>query len=247
MKKFLLSGAAIAAMLAGGAASAADLPAYKAPPPVAAYYNWSGFYVGGFTGGAWGRTDTNSLALGTLGNVDLRGAGVLAGGTVGLNYQVGYWVFGIEADSAWTNFNGNRTCPSAAFPIFTTLLTCHTHMTSMSTVAGRVGYAWDNVLLFAKGGGAWKRGSEDITNNSNGQVFDTVTDNRSGWVIGGGLEFGFTPNWSAKVEYDYLDFGSKRLTGALPAFLDWNVKEQVHAVKFGVNYRFAYGPVYANY
>lgn len=248
MKKFLLAGAALSALVTGNVANAADMPAYKAPPPMPAYYNWSGFYLGGFAGGAWGRTDVNSVAPGTLGNTDLRGAGVLAGATVGVNYQVGYWVLGIEGDFAWANFNGNRTCPSTLIPINATLLTCHTKIESISTVAGRLGYAWDNVLLFAKGGGAWKKGSESITFNATGQPFDQVTDNRGGWTVGGGLEFGFTPNWSAKVEYDYMDFGSKRVTGILPAFLDWNVKEQVHAVKFGVNYRFGgYGPVYANY
>jgi outer membrane immunogenic protein len=249
MKKLLLASSALGLFFASSAAYAADMPAYKAQPPVAAaYYNWSGFYLGGFVGGSFGRTDMNSVSLGLAGNTDLRGAGVLGGATVGLNYQVGYWVLGVEADYAWTNFNGNRTCPSTV-ALFSSQLTCHTRVDNIGTVAGRLGYAWDNVLVFAKGGGAWKRGSESITFNPTGQLFDRVTDDRSGWLVGGGLEFGFTPNWSAKVEYDYLDFGTKRVTGPLlPLFFDANVKEQIHAVKFGVNYRFGgYGPVYAKY
>jgi outer membrane immunogenic protein len=110
-----------------------------------------------------------------------------------------------------------------------------------------LGYAWDNVLLFTKAGGAWKRGSESVTFNVTGQTIDSANDVRSGWTIGGGMEFGFTSNWSAKVEYDFHDFGTKRITGPVPLVLDWNVKEHVHAVKFGVNYRFGYGPVYAKY
>jgi outer membrane immunogenic protein len=248
MKKLLLASAALGALMGGGAANAADMPAYRAPPPVAApYYNWTGIYFGGFVGADWGKSDAALLAPLT-GTVGINGSGVLAGATVGANYQVGYWVFGIEADHAWTNYKGSVGCSQGAA---VALFTCHSTMDSIGTLTGRLGYAWDRVLVFAKGGGAWSRGEANITENIRGQTVAIAPDNRSGWTVGGGLEFGFLGPWSAKVEYDYADFGTKRVT-----FTDVNfgttaqvdLKEHVHMVKFGLNYRLGYGgPVYANY
>jgi len=245
MKKFLLAGVAVSALILGGRANAADMPvAYKAPPP-APYYNWTGFYFGGFAGPDWGNADRTYVPPPTTGNVNVKGSGVMAGATVGANYQVGYWVFGVEADYGWTNYNGSKACPN------TFTATCHSNIDAIGTVAGRLGYAWDRVLLFAKAGGAWKRGDESATLNTTGQVFSSVGDNRSGWTAGGGMEFGFWGPWSAKVEYDYMDFGTKRLTfnNIQPAIIERaDIKERVHAVKFGINYRLGgYGPVYANY
>jgi outer membrane immunogenic protein len=259
MKKILLASAALVALIGGGVANAADMPAYKAPPP-APYYSWTGFYFGGLVGPSWGKSDATLLAP-FSGTVNVNGSGVQAGATVGANYQVGYWVFGVEADYAWTNYAGSKGCNQGAI---VAVFTCHSTMDSIGTVTGRLGYAWDRVLLFAKGGGAWSRGEGNITANATGivlvnglpfffnggQTVAIAPDNRSGWTLGGGMEFGFWGPWSAKVEYDYIDFGTKRAT-----FTDVNfgitsqadVKERIHAVKFGVNYRLGYGPVYANY
>jgi outer membrane immunogenic protein len=245
MKKLLLASAALGALMSGGAANAADMPAYRAPPPmVAPYYSWTGIYFGGFVGTAWGNADRTYVAPPTTGRVDVHGAGVLAGLTVGANYQVGYWVLGAEADYGWTNYNGSKACPN------TFVATCHSNVDAVATFAGRLGYAWDRVLLYAKGGGAWKRGDENFTFNATGQLGGTAKDDRSGWMLGGGMEFGFLGPWSAKVEYNYMDFGTKRVAfsnvvGGLNERAD--IKEQIHAVKFGINYRLGHGPVYANY
>lgn len=245
MKNLFLASVALGALIGGGVANAADLPRYKAPPPmVAPYYNWTGIYFGGFVGTAWGHADRTYVAPPTTGNVNVRGAGVVAGLTVGANYQVGYWVFGAEADYAWTNYNGSKSCPN------TFVATCHSDADGLATFTGRLGYAWDRVLLYAKGGGAWKQGDENFTFNGTGQVGGTAQDDRSGWTVGGGLEFGFLGPWSAKVEYNYMDFGTKRLTfsnrvGGLNERAD--IKEHINVVKFGINYRLGHGPVYANY
>jgi outer membrane immunogenic protein len=255
MKKFLLASAALAALIGGGGANAADMPAYKAPPP-APYYSWTGIYFGGFVGPDWGKSDVTLVAP-PISSISVNGSGVMAGATIGGNYQVGYWVFGVEADHAWTNYAGSKGCNQGIPGALVALATCHSTIDSIGTVTGRLGYAWDRVLLFAKGGGAWSRGEESVTANATvapltvgGQVVAIGPDKRSGWTLGGGMEFGFWGPWSAKVEYDYMDFGTKRVT-----FTDVNfgtttaadIKERVHAVKFGVNYRLGYGPVYANY
>src|SRR4051794_29699425 len=147
MKKFLLASAAFAALIGGGAANAADMPAYKAPPPPAPYYSWTGIYFGGFVGPTWGKTGVTLLPPLTD-SLGINGSGVLGGVTVGGNYQVGYWVFGVEADYAWTNYAGSKGCSQGAA---VALFTCHSTIDSIGTLTGRLGYAWDRVLLFAKG------------------------------------------------------------------------------------------------
>jgi opacity protein-like surface antigen len=239
MKKILLASVAFSALIGGGVANAADMPAYKAAPP-APYYSWTGIYIGGLVGVDWGNADRTYVPPPTVGHVNVKGAGVMAGATIGANYQVGYWVFGVEADYAGTNYNGNKGCPNIS------LTTCHSNIDAIGTVAGRLGYAWDRVLIFAKGGGAWARGDETATLNTNGQVISLAADNRNGWMLGGGLEFGHMGPWSAKVEYNHMDFGTKRLLFSNTEQAD--IRDRVHAVKFGINYRLGgYGPVYANY
>jgi outer membrane immunogenic protein len=245
MKKFLGAGVAVAALMVGGLAHAADMPAaYKAPPPIAAYYDWTGLYFGGFAGAAWGDTTWSNINAipGAGGTVNPRVSGALFGLQVGVNYQVASWVIGAEADYGWTNGRGSRSCPNA------TVTTCHSDLDAIATYTGRIGYAWDRALTYVKAGGAWSKGEDSYTQNATGQVTGSVQNNRSGWTVGGGLEFGFTPNWSAKAEYDYMDFGSKRLVlnDVFGTFADF--KREIHAVKFGLNYRIgASSPVYAKY
>jgi opacity protein-like surface antigen len=117
----------------------------KAPPaPIVAAYNWTGFYVGGHAGTTWGQTDWLFTDAGTT--VDPRFAGVLGGGQVGFNYQVGSWVFGVEADGSWTNAKGARPCPNGFFFV------CENHIDSLFTVTGRIGFAVDRALFYVKGG-----------------------------------------------------------------------------------------------
>jgi outer membrane immunogenic protein len=243
MKKLLLGSAALAALIIGGPAGAADMPAYrKAPPPmVAPYYNWSGFYVGGFVGADWGKTHWTFVNFGTT--VDPRLAGALAGAAIGFNYQVGAFVLGAEVDHSWTNAKGSALCPNPTF-------TCHSELNHFGTFTGKLGYAWDNILTYVKGGGAWGGLGLSTTANANGLVFFTGNENRGGWTVGTGFEIGFTPNWSGKVEYNYLDFGTHRLNAPLTAVAatePLDLRLRAHALKVGVNYRFSYGPVYANY
>lgn len=230
MRRFTLTLAAAATLALGvTAASAADLgnrPVYKAQPaPVMAAYNWSGFYIGGHLGYGFGREDVRSLA-GVSGATDPDG--FLGGAQIGFNWQTGAFVFGVEADWSWTNADGSTVIPAAVT----------TEHNWYGTATARVGYAVDNWLWYVKGGAAWLDADYTVAGVTQG-------DTRTGWTVGTGLEWALGPNWSAKIEYNYLDFGSERITTPLAVDAD----TQAHLVKLGLNYRFDWGkgPVTARY
>ena len=232
MRRFTLALAAVATIALGAtAASAADLgqrPVYKAQPaPIMAAYNWSGFYVGGHLGYGWGRGDLSDVITGVSTSADTDG--FLAGGQIGFNWQTGAFVFGVEGDWSWTNADGSVAIPGAIV---------NSEHNWYATLTGRVGYAVDNWLWYVKGGGAWLDADYSILGVSAGNT-------RSGWTVGTGLEWAIGPNWSAKIEYNYLDFGSERIGAPIGVDVD----TQVHLVKAGLNYRFDWGkaPVVARY
>jgi outer membrane immunogenic protein len=249
-------------------AAAADLgarPIGKAPvvAPVP-FYNWSGFYIGGHIGGLWGDKDWTDLSPGLIPVADgsHEVSGFLAGGQIGFNWQAGNWVFGIEGQASWTNADDSHssgalgvTCfPGGGIlgPIGGT--TCATEMNWLGSVAGRIGYAFNNVLLYAKGGFAFANEDYLIFDTATGglNLLATTTDEtRTGWMVGAGLEYGFTPNWSFKIEYNYMDFGTENfvlLDPILNVTLNKEIDQQIHVVKAGINYRFNWGaPIVARY
>jgi outer membrane immunogenic protein len=230
MRRFTLALAAATFALGVSAASAADLgqrPVYKAQPaPVMAAYNWSGFYVGGHLGYAWSSEEVSSALTGLTGTTDPDG--FLGGAQIGFNWQTGAFVFGVEADWSWTNADGSTAIPFAAT----------SEHNWYGTATARVGYAVDNWLWYVKGGAAWIDSDYTIAGVTTG-------DTRTGWTVGTGLEWALGPNWSAKIEYNYMDFGSERVS--TPLLVDADT--QVHLVKLGLNYRFDWGkaPVVARY
>ena len=112
-----------------------------------------------------------------------------------------------------------------------------------ASVTGRLGFTWDRVMLYAKGGAAWAgdKYSADLPAFDE-HIATTVT--RPGWTVGGGVEWAFWDNWSAKVEYDFYDFSTRNLTlpgtifGVPEVVPGVNIKETISTVKFGINYRF---------
>jgi outer membrane immunogenic protein len=257
MKKIVLAGLAITGLAVTSLpAAAADLPArpvYKAPVAPVALYDWSGFYFGGHIGGSWADKDWTQtfssfgLALdrsATSAAVD----GFLGGVQAGFNWQTGQWVWGIEGDWSWTSADG-----CSGHVVFTAYAGC-SNVNWYGTVTGRVGYAWDRALLYVKGGAAFAdedhfitfRGVQDTNNPGN---------TRTGWTVGAGLEYAVWNNWSVKLEYNYMDFGSDNHSfsylagGSAPGLVErWDIDQQVHVVKLGVNYRFNWGaPVAARY
>jgi outer membrane immunogenic protein len=229
----LLLGAALCG-LSFAVANAADLstkqpPPAKAPAYVPANYNWTGFYAGGHLGGAFGKTSWIDPFSGFSDSPSF--GGVIGGAQVGVNYQVDAAVFGLEGDFSGASLRGSST-DGAGF----------SHSTSTywtSTVTGRLGYAFNRALLYGKGGAAFANERDTVTDPfGNSATAGTAT--RTGWTAGAGVEYALDHNWSARVEYDYLGFGSQSFTvggpvlGALPASVSMNIQRAIA----GINYRF---------
>jgi outer membrane immunogenic protein len=259
MKKLLLAGITGAALVGSAPTHAADLgrrpPPYKAPPPVVApvpIFTWSGCYIGGHLGGGWGRKTASAPEL--LPGVSVSGDtnGFLGGGQVGCNYQfLPNWVIGIEGDGSAADIKGDVT-----ETILGITGTAHAKTEWIASVTGRLGWAWDRWLIYAKGGAAWAgdKYSADIP------IFPEhleASETRTGWTVGGGVEWAFWNNWSAKLEYDFYDFGTRGVTftgtfaGVPEVVSGIDIKQTINAVKFGINYRFDWGkgkaPVVARY
>jgi outer membrane immunogenic protein len=236
MKKLLLGAAVLVAFAAPalsadmGARPYAKAPAYTAPQVV---YNWTGFYVGGHVGGAF--AGDNSL----LGN-DARFLGGVQGG---FDYQfAGNWVVGAEAQYSWlANSNNGVLFPGG------TLVTSNNNQ--LGSVTGRFGYAWGPALLYAKGGYAWRdNGNLTVVNAGAPAAFTTAGNHKDGYTVGAGLEYMFTPNWSAKAEYQYYNFGNTTFTTGPADIAGVRFRNDEHTVKAGLNYRFGWGgPVVAKY
>lgn len=225
---------------------AADLPVKKAPPvAVVPMYNWSGFYIGGFAGYGWGNTDWTRIqgSGGEEGNGRVRSFdldGGLFGGQIGLNYQVQQWVFGVEGELGWSGVNGGLSGANNNGPA-----SWNTDSNWLATLTGRVGYAFNNVLFYGKGGVAWS--DNDYTHPATGgagqALYYTASETRTGWLLGVGIEYGFAPNWSAKVEYNYIDFGSDNVTfnDATGRWVTFGIDRTQNVIKAGLNYRFGGG------
>jgi outer membrane immunogenic protein len=234
MRRALTAAIAIAAFaVTAQSAGAADMPIRSpvvkgpvvAPAPV---YNWTGWYAGVHLGYGWG--DKSWTEPGVPFSVDYGVDGFLAGGQLGFNIQNGPWVWGIEGDISWTNIDGS------VFAAFCALGTCATDVSWLGTLTGRVGYASGPGLFYVKGGGAWA----DEDHSARGAGIFTASETRSGWTLGVGYEYDFGNNWSAKLEYSYIDFGKERVTFAQSTeALD--IDQDMHVVKWGLNYRFATG------
>ena len=202
-------GLAIAALfVAPVAAQAADLgpsPSYKAPAYVApSYATWSGFYVGINGGYGFGKAD--------VGAVSLDPKGFLIGGTIGYNLQTGVWVWGLEADAAFTTIKDDAGGTELKVPWF-------------ATARGRIGYAgWGSFMPYITGGAAIASIKLDT-----GAADDTKT--KVGWTAGLGVEYALFSAWSVKLEYLYADLGKTTILGTT---VDYNT----HIVRAGLNYRF---------
>jgi outer membrane immunogenic protein len=230
--RFALGTAAALILSVPGSAFAADLPV-KAPmmAPVAVY-NWTGLYIGANVGWGWGHSTfdiTTPFVTGTTADP----SGVIGGGQIGYNWQISpNWVFGIEGDFQGSGQKGDFTLAPAGFlPITGT-----DKLSWFATLRGRVGYAVDRWLVYATGGAAWVK--SELTNST-----ANSTNTSSAWTIGGGVEAALSGNWSAKLEYLYIDTGNMDSTTGV-----FTERDRVHDNIFraGINYRFG-GPVVAKY
>lgn len=234
--RLFVGGFALAAGIVafGVTAQAADLPARPMPAPMApvAYvppvYNWSGFYIGGNIGGGFADSSWDDPLSG--GTNSFNKNGFIGGGQIGYNYQANWLVLGIEGDFDWAGLKGGST-DSIGDQIGT-----KTEWTS--TVTGRVGAAFDRLLVYGKGGVAFAQTQNTFTDFA-GVSSANADKMRTGWTAGAGLEYALAENWTAKVEYDYLGFGKETLNFATPFIVyaspaSLNVQE----IKVGLNYKF---------
>jgi outer membrane immunogenic protein len=256
MKK--LVAAASILVLSSVSALAADLP-LKAPMPVPYAFTWTGCYVGVHAGGGT-MSDSNtfdgSLFLGGIdgiGNGGGTGYGAIAGGQVGCNYQDGAFVYGIEGEAAWSGIRTN----SGISDILGSLdnLTETTKNKSDYSVAARVGYVIDQrTLIYGKAGWAFGQFSFNTTENLGGPSFTfSQSGNLNGLLLGAGIEHAFTQNWTAKLEYNWLNYGSKSLAitecegGTCLPVGSSSQHASIQLFKVGVNYLFNVTPVVARY
>jgi outer membrane immunogenic protein len=245
MKKLLVAGIAAAAFC-GASALAADLPtkapAYKAAPVAAPIFNWSGCYIGGNVGAGWQRNSVTDVTL--VPNFDTgsdTGTGVVGGGQVGCDYQfANSWVIGIQGMYDWAGINGSHRYIGGASSANETL---ETKMPWFGTLTGRIGYAvMPQAMLYFKGGAAWVRNSYSDVDPVSVYTGDAAAT-RSGWTIGGGVEYAFQHNWSLFAEYAYVALGNQNaaLTYSGPGFCctyTYNEKNSLQTIIVGANYRF---------
>lgn len=251
MNKLLL--VAVGVMTAGLSvpASAADLaarPYTKAPmAPVAAIYDWSGFYVGLNGGGGSAHNCWDLLVpAGSIAQGCHDSTGGTVGGQVGYRWQTGGWVFGVEGQGNWADFSGSNPTPIGGNPFGG--LTDRTRIDAFGLLTGQVGYSWNNVLGYVKGGAAVVSDKYDAF-VAPGVPFASANETRWGATVGAGLEMGFAQNWSVGVEYNHIfledhNIGLITPAGALAGTV--RIGQDVDMGLVRVNYRWG-GPVIAKY
>jgi outer membrane immunogenic protein len=249
VKTRLLSSAAALTLL--------DVSGAAAQPPPPPIMTWTGFYVGGHVGYGWGDISTDRADIRTptgmgfsspgvlVFSLDrgLRPEGVSGGGQFGYNYQNGSVVFGFETDISWTSqsndfsFRGAKFITSEDYVYQETL---RAKLEYMGTVRGRLGYAFGQFLPYVTGGFAWGHTTTDF-NSTLHQLFggtQTIASSQSntltGWALGGGFEYAFARQWSAKAEYLFVDLGRADF---LPGQTGGSFGLQDHIVRIGFNFR----------
>jgi outer membrane immunogenic protein len=254
MTNNFILGAVTALVLGPTAVSAADLPVKAAPLPVA-IYDWTGFYIGGSGGGSIGNSNHIDAAsgLGDAGGYNIHGG--MIGGTVGYNWQISSFVLGFEGDYSWVSEYGSNSdigpAPAALAAIDLTrgnpLFQSFTKETWLATARVRFGYAVNNLLFYGTGGYAAAGVEAGVKDAGNNALLASATSTRSGWAAGGGLEWGFAPNWSAKFEMIYTQFEDKPFFTLQAEGPRSAIPLNDTAARFGINYRFGGGAVVARY
>jgi outer membrane immunogenic protein len=258
MNKLLVTAAATSLLMVGASAFAADMPAPMAPPRPVMVFNWTSCYAGAHVGGGWASKDVtdptqlvqDQLLAGpfTVGatTVGLRPDGYLIGGQFGCDYQpVGSnWVVGFEGAASGGNIKGSS---AVALPLGDPgdLAVVSARIDFLAAGTVRFGYTWDRLLFYMKGGAGAVGDNYSVVgvfqgvNNPTPFSFQGVGI-RIGWTVGAGVEWALWDNWSAKLEYEYYDFGHKSvlmtdnnlaLTGPV------DIRQAVQAVKLGLNFR----------
>jgi len=236
-------------MLAG-AAQAADLsprPYTKAPPMAAPVYDWTGFYIGLNGGGGSSHECLTILSVaGAAVTPNSEGChnatGGLVGGQIGYRWQSSNWVFGLEAQGDWADLTGSAPSLTAIIPY-----TNQTKIDAIGLFTAQAGYAWNNVLLYVKGGAAVSDNQYTSFFTATNVVFNQANETRWGGAVGVGAEFGFAPNWSVGIEYDHLFMGTNDVVfpvSAIAVTRSDHISQDVDMGVVRLNYRFGnlFGP-----
>jgi outer membrane immunogenic protein len=260
MKNAVAAGLTLLALSAP--ARSADMP--FGPPPVAVpIYAWTGCYVGGSAGGAWTQKNNTGITFVDGGSgagpavaagaiptsYSSSGSSWIGGGQLGCNYQVSSWVFGIETDLAGMKLNAGETIATNVPPFFPLTSSVSQDTNWIGTTRGRLGWAWDNILLYGTAGAAYANVSYAyVQNNVAGggpvAIAAAKSATRTGWTAGGGVEVGFGA-WSVKGEYLFYDLGNHTLdaacttcTGLSSTVFSAHFRDSGSIARIGLNYRF---------
>jgi outer membrane immunogenic protein len=246
MRKLFHTTAALSVLLAASmAANAADVPPYAPPVYLPPPFSWTGFYIGVNLGGAWSQRNVTDSLFGLRFDTGNNKGAFIGGGQLGFNYQFGNFVFGVEGDIDGVA-NTNDASNGPAGPGFGTILVTSNNRW-IATLAGRFGVTNGYWLFYGKAGGGWVGNADfTITNTATGASITGSNNNtNSAWLVGAGIEWAFAPNWSVKIEYDYLGLNNQTFTIPAGVFLASDTfttsNPNVQMVKVGVNYLFNYG------
>jgi outer membrane immunogenic protein len=251
MNKLLFMRVAAVALAMAGPAVAADMPLQSLQPAsFASRFTWTSCYFGGHLGGGWARkdmTDPVQLVQDSFGEtttgvttVGASPSGVVVGLQIGCDYQFApNWVVGIEGAAAGSTMKGHNTVGLPLGDLGDQAVVTATTDFLMSATA-RLGYAFDRVLIYGKGGVAYAGDHYTVAGTFIGTGFNFEgLDTRVGWTVGGGLEWAFSRSWSASIEYDYYSFGRGNILmsdGNNEFSGPVNVKQSVQIVKAGLNF-----------
>jgi outer membrane immunogenic protein len=207
-------------------------PVYKARPvPVESP---TGFYVGGHLGGGWTHNGfSDPLGIVGMSTFGANRSSFLGGVQAGYNWQFSSYVLGLQGDISFTDMNATTQAPLLG------TMTVGNDTKWISTLTGRVGYAWDKTLWYVKGGAAWVHNHYGALDNTIPVAFGT-TNTRTGYVVGGGLEYAIAPNWSAFLEYNYIELSNKTITlvdSISGATRPADVYQNIQMLKVGFNYK----------
>jgi outer membrane immunogenic protein len=215
-------------------------------------YNWSGFYVGANGGYGWKNQCLDLTAINGAGGVFAEGCrnigGGVIGGQVGYRWQAGQLVFGLEGQGDWANISNSRPSGNPGLAADTWKST----LQGLGLFTAQFGYAVNEVLFYGKGGAAVGSQNLGLYDTATGTGIAYASRTRWGGVVGLGMEYGFAPNWSVGVEWDYLFRVSDSAIWATPALapaitsVTTNMRTDINLITLRVNYKFG-GPVVAKY
>ncbi len=245
-----LAALALAAMAVAAPARAADLPVAPAYTPAApmppAIYNWTGFYIGGNVGAGLlhdSATATTAATLVTLpGSINVNPVNLVGGAQAGFDYQFSSVVVGAQVSWSASNLNGSTVINATAPPGDQERLTSAPSWFASAT--GRVGYAANTLLFYVKGGGAWmhiEHVQDVLVLGGAVGTSQAISDTRTGFTAGVGLEYALTQNLSALFEYDFYDFGTATENFSTTIGTPLSIRSDLHTLTVGLNYRFNWG------